>query len=277
MRSPPSAGSTPTIASSRWSSPGAPRPGGWRSSSASARSSTTRRCGASGSGARPSGCSSSASAETRAALDAYASGVNAWVERAAATFRPSSDAPPPAGAVAAVDSVAVIFLMARSSRRCSIPPKRSSSVCCAPSAPPARELAGDADAPILAEIERLARATAAVRRSSAVGPRGRARQQQLGGRAGAHRLAERSGRERSASRPRPARRLVSGGLPLPISEVGDDDAGRARRGPRPRRALAWAFTNLYVDDVDLFFERLDPSGTKVLRGEAWVPIRVERE
>ncbi len=39
--------------------------------------------------------------------------------------------------------------------------------------------------------------------------------------------------------------------------------------------LAWAMTNLYVDDVDLFVEQLDVSGTKVQRGEEWVPILVE--
>ncbi len=39
--------------------------------------------------------------------------------------------------------------------------------------------------------------------------------------------------------------------------------------------LAWAMTNLYVDDVDLFVERLDVTGTKVQRGEEWVPIFVE--
>ena len=40
--------------------------------------------------------------------------------------------------------------------------------------------------------------------------------------------------------------------------------------------LAWAMTNLYVDDVDLFVERLDVTGTKVQRGEEWVPIHVEQ-
>ena len=41
--------------------------------------------------------------------------------------------------------------------------------------------------------------------------------------------------------------------------------------------VAWAMTNLYVDDVDLFFEKVDESGTQVLRGESWVSIETARE
>lgn len=43
------------------------------------------------------------------------------------------------------------------------------------------------------------------------------------------------------------------------------------------RDLAWAFTNTMLDDHDLFFERLDASGERVRRGEAWVPVTVHRE
>lgn len=41
--------------------------------------------------------------------------------------------------------------------------------------------------------------------------------------------------------------------------------------------VAWAVTNTMLDDHDVFFERLDESGTKVLRGDAWVPMEVTRE
>lgn len=41
--------------------------------------------------------------------------------------------------------------------------------------------------------------------------------------------------------------------------------------------VAWAMTNLYVDDVDVFFEELDPAGTRVRRGDEWLPIEVVRE
>ncbi|MEM1178988.1 MAG: penicillin acylase family protein [Acidobacteriota bacterium] len=43
------------------------------------------------------------------------------------------------------------------------------------------------------------------------------------------------------------------------------------RGP----AVAWAFTNVMLDDHDLFFEQLDDTGTKVRRGDGWAEI--ERE
>lgn len=40
--------------------------------------------------------------------------------------------------------------------------------------------------------------------------------------------------------------------------------------------IAWAFTNTQLDDQDLFFEQLDPSGKKVRRGDGYVEI-AERE
>lgn len=40
--------------------------------------------------------------------------------------------------------------------------------------------------------------------------------------------------------------------------------------------IAWAFTNTQLDDQDLFFEQLDETGKKVRRGETWVDI-AERE
>ncbi len=39
--------------------------------------------------------------------------------------------------------------------------------------------------------------------------------------------------------------------------------------------LAWAFTNVMLDDNDLFFEQLDEKGTQVRRGDAWLPLRVQ--
>jgi len=47
------------------------------------------------------------------------------------------------------------------------------------------------------------------------------------------------------------------------------------------RDLAWALTNVMLDDHDLFFEDLRPGADggppEVRRGEAWVPVRVEHE
>ncbi len=42
-------------------------------------------------------------------------------------------------------------------------------------------------------------------------------------------------------------------------------------------ALAWAMTNLYVDDVDVFYETVDATGTRVQRGESWVAIETVEE
>jgi penicillin amidase len=40
--------------------------------------------------------------------------------------------------------------------------------------------------------------------------------------------------------------------------------------------LAWAMTNVMLDDHDLFFEELDPSGNQVRRGATWQPLTSER-
>ncbi len=40
--------------------------------------------------------------------------------------------------------------------------------------------------------------------------------------------------------------------------------------------LAWALTNVMMDDHDLFFEELDPAGERVRRGDEWAPIATER-
>jgi penicillin amidase len=39
--------------------------------------------------------------------------------------------------------------------------------------------------------------------------------------------------------------------------------------------LAWALTNVELDDHDLFFEELDAAGERVRRGRQWVPLAVE--
>ncbi|MEM8964214.1 MAG: penicillin acylase family protein, partial [Acidobacteriota bacterium] len=41
------------------------------------------------------------------------------------------------------------------------------------------------------------------------------------------------------------------------------------------RHVAWVFTNTMLDDHDLFFEEVD--GDRVRRGDAWVPLEVERQ
>lgn len=45
------------------------------------------------------------------------------------------------------------------------------------------------------------------------------------------------------------------------------------RGPH----AAWAFTNVMLDDHDLFFEQLDDAGERVRRGDAWLEIETEEQ
>ncbi len=42
-------------------------------------------------------------------------------------------------------------------------------------------------------------------------------------------------------------------------------------------SVAWAFTNLMLDDHDLFFEETGDEGRRVRRGDGWAPVSVERE
>ncbi|RMH18553.1 MAG: penicillin acylase family protein [Acidobacteria bacterium] len=44
------------------------------------------------------------------------------------------------------------------------------------------------------------------------------------------------------------------------------------RGPY----AAWAFTSTMLDEQDLFFEELDDAGERYRRGDAWLPLEVER-
>lgn len=43
------------------------------------------------------------------------------------------------------------------------------------------------------------------------------------------------------------------------------------------RHVAWAFTNVMLDDHDLFFEQLDATGEQVRRGDGWVPVVREEQ
>jgi acyl-homoserine lactone acylase PvdQ len=219
-----------------------------------------------------------ASAGTRELLEAYAGGVNAWLEARGGDlppeFRILRHRPEP---WRPADSVAVIFVMARTLSPVTDPPEDDYFRFLRAFGPErARELAGDADAVIFEEVERLARELAAA--PEALGRRAE------GSGLGSNNWAVAPARSANG------RALVANdphlGLGLPnVWYVASLDAPDYRalgmtlpgapgvvlgRGPK----LAWACTNLYVDDVDVFVERLDETGTKVLRGEAWVPITV---
>lgn len=223
----------------------------------------------------------SASAGTRELLEAYAAGVNAWLESRGGDlppeFRILRHRPEP---WRPADSVAVIFVMARTLSPVTDPPEDDYFRFLRAFGPErARELAGDADAVILDEVERLA-----LELPAAPEPLGRRAE---GSGLGSNNWAvaparSASGRALLANDPHlglglpnvwyaasleaPDYRAVGMTLPgAPGVVLG--------RGPK----LAWACTNLYVDDVDVFVERLDETGTNVLRGEAWVPITVSTD
>ena len=259
-----SAGCTPTTGSSRWRCRGARRRGGSRSSSASARSATTGRydgCAsrlaeAGGRGARrtsrdgagrptPRASTPGSARAERPAAGVPAAGV---APRALATGRLDGlrlpDGAPTLGDRRAPRGGA-LRSAARIRRRACARARRHA---------PMRGLRGDRGG------SRGRSRRGRTERSSHAGV-GRARQQQLDGGAVApatrtrwSRTTRTSGWACRASGSRPSIRTptyeVSGmtlpGVPVVILGRGAD--------------VAWAMTNLYVDDVDLFVERLDASG-----------------
>ena len=223
----------------------------------------------------------SASPETRADLAAYAAGVNAWLAAR------GSDLPPEFRLLRrrpepwrSADSVAVIFVMARMLSPVSEPDEDEAFRFLAAFGPErARELVGAPDAVIFGEVAALARAT-------------KARPAELGGRPEGPGLGSNNWAVAPA-RSAAGHALVANdphlGLGLPnvwfqatlrapdYEATGMTLPGAPAvvlgRGPR----VAWACTNLYVDDVDVFVEKLDASGSQVLRGESWVPVTVDHD
>jgi len=217
-----------------------------------------------------------ASPETRELLDAYSTGVNAWLAERDGDlppeFRILRRRPEP---WRPVDSVGVIYVMARTLSPVVDPPEYELFELLRAFGPErARELAVDPEARIFDEVAGLAREAEAGRRPVDANREGAG--------LGSNNWAV--GPERS----RDGDALLANdphlGLGLPnvwyqarIRAPDYDAAGMTfpgapavvlGRGP----AIAWACTNLYIDDVDVFLERVDPSGERVLRGEAWIPI-----
>jgi len=219
------------------------------------------------------------SPETRRALEAYAAGVNAWLgarggdlppEFRLLRFRPEPWTP--------VDTLAFVQMMARNLSPIDSPPENDYfGFLRAFGAEKARQLAGDPDATLFDDVVALAAATPFERK-------------EIGAR------AESSGLGSNNWTVAPARSadghaLVANdphlGLGLPnvwyqiaIRTPDYQASGMSfpgtptvtiGRGPD----VAWAFTNLYVDDVDVFVEELDPTGTRVRRADGWETIAVE--
>ncbi|MGE0641240.1 MAG: penicillin acylase family protein [Thermoanaerobaculia bacterium] len=222
-----------------------------------------------------------ASNESRATLAAYAEGVNAWL----ATRH--GDLPPELRLLRVkpepwtpADSMGIVFLMARQLSAIFEPNEEELFVLLrAFGEERARELAGDEDATIDEEVVRSAR------ESRAAGEDPEARPEGAGLGSNSWAVAPSRSADRSA--------LVANdphlGLGVPgvwyqaaIRSPDYDVSGMTIPGVPGvvlgrSENLAWAFTNLYVDDVDLYVERVDATNTKVRRGEEWVPIRSETE
>ncbi len=221
------------------------------------------------------------SAESRGLLDAYAAGVNAWLVARGGDlppeFRLLRHRPEP---WQPADSLSLIFMMARQLSAVVEPNEEEAFVFLRAFGPErARELLGAPEAAIFDDVVALARETPAQGES-------------LAGEAEAAGLGSNNwavGPARSAG----GSALVANdphlGLGLPgvwyqalVRSPDYEVSGMTIPGVPGvvlgRSAdLAWAMTNLYVDDVDLFVERLDASGTKVARGDSWQPIEVRRE
>ncbi|MBP9824764.1 MAG: penicillin acylase family protein [Thermoanaerobaculia bacterium] len=221
-----------------------------------------------------------ASPESRELLAAYASGVNAWIETHQSglppEFRILGARPEPwRGA----DSMGIVFLMARQLSAIFEPNEEELFGFLREfGADRARELAGTPQAQVFDEVKRLADETPAAGQPVGSNPEGSG--------LGSNNWAVAPGRSATHSA------MVANdphlGLGLPgvwfqaaLRAPGYEVSGMTIPGVPGvvlgRSAhLAWAMTNLYVDDVDLFVERLDVTGTKVQRGEEFVPVTVEK-
>jgi penicillin G amidase len=217
-----------------------------------------------------------AAPETAALLAAYARGVNAWIAARGGDLPPElrilRRRPEP---WRPADSVAVIYVMARQLSPVLSPPEEELfGFLRVFGAERARELAIDPEARIFDELVAVAAATPATPRELA------ARAEAAG--LGSNSWSVASGRSADghpllANDPHLGLGLPNVWYQARIAAPDYDAAGMTLpgapaivlgRGP----ALAWACTNLYIDDVDLFVEELDESGTKVRRGDGWVPI-----
>ena len=221
------------------------------------------------------------SPESRRWLEAYAAGVNAWLAERGADlppeFRLLRHRPEP---WRPEDSLAVIYVMARVLSPVMEPAEDESFAFLRAFGPErTRELIGELDAVVFDEAVELSRATP-------VSP------EPLGKRAEGAGLGSNNWAVSAAKSATGGALLANDphlDLELPsvwfearivapdYEAVGMTLPGSPAvilgRGPR----LAWACTNLYLDDVDVFLERLDAGGRNVLRGERWVAVESWRE
>ncbi|MDQ1347058.1 MAG: penicillin amidase, partial [Acidobacteriota bacterium] len=221
-----------------------------------------------------------ASPESRDLLAAYARGVNAWISSHEGGLPPEFrllGAKPESWQPA--DSMGIVFLMARQLSAIFEPNEEELFGFLREfGADRARELAGTTQALVADEVKRLADETPAAGEPATANPEGSG--------LGSNNWAIAPGRSATHSALVANDPHLGLGLPgvwfqaalrAPDYEVSGMTIPGVPGVVLGRSAnLAWAMTNLYVDDVDLFVERLDVTGKKVQRGEEFVPITVER-
>ncbi|MCB1055548.1 MAG: penicillin acylase family protein [Acidobacteria bacterium] len=225
----------------------------------------------------------SAGPESKEALEAYAAGVNAWLDERGSRLPPTLELlgiePEP---WQPVDSLCFALLMAQDLSFWNDRPEeerfrwlRTYGV------DRTLDVIGDGVLPPAAEIEELARASSELRSGrNAAEPGPDASPGSNNWAVGGSRSA--SGAPLVANDPHLGLRLPGVWYQALIRAPDYEVAGMTLPGlpgvvVGRTEHLAWAVTNVMLDDHDLFFEALDPSGTQVRRGDGWAPITVETE
>lgn len=221
-----------------------------------------------------------ASAESRAWLEAYAAGVNAWL---AARGR---DLPPELRILAVVpepwrpaDSLGFVLLMARDLSFWDGRPEEARFGWLRAFGPErARELVGGAVEPPPAGLLEIAAATPAPRIAAPAEPAEEAEDAAAGSNSWALGGAwSASGAPLVANDPHLPLRLPGVWYQAHLRSPDYEASGMTLPGTpgvvigRTAR-LAWAFTNVMLDDHDLFLEELDERGERVRRGDGWAPV-----
>jgi len=220
--------------------------------------------------------------ESRALLESYAAGVNAWLEER------GSDLPPELRALGVepepwtpADSLGFTMLMARDLSFPVYSEERRFRWLGALGLERTRELVGDPALEVAPGILELAQASS------------RGRTPELTGSAPAPPRNGSNDWAVGASRSKTGSPLVANdphldlGLPntwyqAQLRAPDYEAAGMTLPGSPlvvvgQGRDVAWAVTNTELDTNDLFFEQLDESGTQARRGGGWVPIESELE
>lgn len=228
--------------------------------------------------------------ESRVMMEAYASGVNAWLRER------GNDLPPELRLLGVtpepwrpVDSMYFLLLMQHELSFWNDRPEEARfRLLAALGAERVRDLLGDPDLWIAPEIIALAEMTPPpARPASLPADSGWLSPARLGAAVGSNNWAvgpqrTATGAPIVANDPHLPLRLPGFWYQAMLRGPGYEAAGMTLAG-FPFVVLgrgtnvAWAFTNVMLDDHDLYFEELDASGTRVRRADGWLELRAETE